>query len=64
VDHIVPVIQCYLLGWPPEKAAALDNIKFVLRFVNSMKSNTNKKDFEQFIPIIKEALLNEGCQSN
>jgi len=64
VDHVVPITQCYLLGWPPEKAASLDNIEFVLRFVNSMKSNTNFNSFKEFIPIIKEALINEGYQSN
>lgn len=64
VDHVVPVMQCYLLEWPPEKAASLDNIEFVLRVVNSIKGNTSFENFKEFVPIIKKALLNEGYQSN
>lgn len=56
IDHKHPVIMCYLEGWSIEEAASNDNLIFVLRYVNSLKSNTTH---EAFLPIankLKEKL--------
>jgi len=64
IDHKIPIVLCYLNGVEVEKAASLENIVFVLRYVNSVKSNTTE---ESFIPIaekIRKVFINEGYKSN
>ena len=59
VDHKHPILLCYFDGWSVEKAGGEDNLVFVLRYINSLKSNTSH---ECFIPIakgLKERLKNE-----
>lgn len=64
IDHKIPIILCYLNGVEAKKAASLDNIVFVLKYVNSVKSNMTE---ESFIPIaekIRKVFINEGYKSN
>lgn len=57
VDHVVPITEAFLLGWPAEKCAASNNIVFCLRVVNSLKHNTDADRFKRLlVPIIKEKL--------
>lgn len=63
LDHKIPIIICYLNGIDYEDAASVDNLIYVLRYVNSIKSNT---DNDSFIPIaqkIRKVFLNEGFES-
>jgi hypothetical protein len=64
VDHRIPIIICYLNGINIKDAASLDNLAFVLRYVNTIKANT---DYNSFLPIatkIREVFINEGFESN
>lgn len=64
IDHTIPIIICYLNNISAEYAGSTDNIKFVLKFVNSIKGNSLE---ESFLPIalkIRKALINEGFESN
>ena len=64
IDHTVPIIVCYLNNISPEYTGSIENIKFVLKFVNSVKGNSLE---ESFLPIalkIRKALINEGFESN
>lgn len=54
IDHVVPVLHCFLLGWTIEQAADVSNLRYVLRIVNSIKGNTTQECFEKFIPLIRE----------
>lgn len=58
-DHMIPIMHCFLLRWLPEKAAAIDNIRFVTRMVNTLKGNTEFSSFKKYIPMIKERIINE-----
>jgi hypothetical protein len=60
VDHVVPVSHCFLLGWSPGKAASEDNIKYILRLVNTMKGNSDYTSFAPLIPVLKRA-FDEDC---
>lgn len=64
VDHKVPVIICYLNGVDPKVAASVDNLIFVLRYVNSIKSNTLHESFLSIAPKIRKVFINEGFESN
>jgi hypothetical protein len=64
VDHVLPIVWCYFNDVEPTIAGSLENIKFVLKYVNTIKSNTLH---ESFLPIalkIRKALINEGFESN
>ena len=56
VDHKHPIILCYFDGWTVEQAGGEDNIVFVLRYINSLKSNTSH---ECFLPIANK--VKEKC---
>lgn len=60
VDHVVPVTHCFLLGWSPDKAASEDNIKYIIRYANSVKGNSDYASFAPLIPILKKA-FDEDC---
>lgn len=64
VDHKVPVIICYLNGIPVEQAGNIDNIVFVLKYVNSVKSNTEHESFLAISHKIRKVFINEGYKSN
>ena len=59
-DHVVPVSHCFLLGWSPDKAASEDNIKYILRLVNTVKGNSDYTSFAPLIPVLKRA-FDEDC---
>jgi len=59
VDHKHPIILCYLEGWSVEDAGGEDNLVFVLRYINSVKSNTTHECFLPIANILKERLRNE-----
>lgn len=64
IDHRLPVIYCYLNEISIEDAGSINNIVYVLRYVNSIKGNTLE---ESFIPIakkIRKIFKNEGFESN
>ena len=56
VDHKHPIILCYFDGWTIEQAGGKDNIIFVLRYVNSLKSNTTHECFLPIANKVKEKL--------
>jgi hypothetical protein len=64
VDHKIPVIWGYLNGIKPEVIGGIGNLAFVLRYVNTIKSNTL---YESFIPIalkLREVFKNENYEVN
>ena len=63
IDHKTPVIHCFLTGVSVEEASSLDNVVFVLKYVNSIKAQSTE---ESILPIAKEirkAFLDEGFSS-
>lgn len=64
VDHKMPVLICYLNGLDVGTTCNKDNLMFVLRCVNTTKSNTT---YESFLPIaktIRKVYIDEGFKSN
>jgi hypothetical protein len=64
IDHRTPIVTCYLNGINIKDAASVNNLAFVIRYVNIIKSNT---DYNSFLPLavkIREAFINEGFESN
>lgn len=64
IDHRTPIVTCYLNGINIKDAASVNNLAFVIRYVNTIKSNT---DYDSFLPLavkIREAFINEGFESN
>lgn len=51
VDHKYPILLCFIDGWTVEEAGGPDNLIFVIRYVNSVKSNTTH---EAFLPIAEK----------
>lgn len=37
LDHITPIIECFKQGWPPEDAAALNNLRVIDAIENLKK---------------------------
>lgn len=64
IDHKTSVIYCYLNGWTPEKCASKDNMVYVLRYVNTIKSNTLEKDFIPIAAKLRKELIHEGFEHN
>jgi hypothetical protein len=64
IDHTVPIVVCYLNNISVEYAGSIDNIKFVLKFVNSIKGNSLEESFSPIALKIRKALINEGFESN
>ncbi|NDG32892.1 hypothetical protein EB118_22840 [bacterium] len=63
VDHKIPVIICYLNGFSTNQASDLTNLIFVLKYVNSIKSNTDHESFLKITHKIREVFVNEGYKS-
>lgn len=64
VDHKIPAVICYLNGISAEDAGSIDNIIFVLKYVNSIKSNTEHNSFLSVAHKIRKVFINEGYESN
>lgn len=64
IDHKIPIITGFLMGINPIEIASPNNLAFVLRYVNTVKANT---DYDSFLPLakkIREVFINEGFESN
>lgn len=64
VDHIIPIIHCYINGRTVEETSHISNLKFVLRYVNSVKGNTTQDSFLPLAPKIREIFINENIKHN
>ncbi len=64
IDHKIPVIICYFNNIPAEKTASIDNLVFVLKYVNSIKGNTLHESFLNIAPKLRKAFINAGYKSN
>lgn len=62
IDHKHPIILCYTEGWSIEEAGGPDNVTFVLRYINNLKSNTTHESFLAIAEQIKPHL--ERCNEN
>lgn len=60
IDHKIPKIICYLNGISAEDASSIDNLIFVLKYVNSVKGNTDHESFLNIAKKIREVFINEG----
>ena len=60
VDHVIPVIFAYLNKIPAERAADPSNLKFCLRYVNTIKGNTLLESFLPLAAQLREVFINEG----
>lgn len=60
VDHKIPVIVGYLQGLSPEEMSSTENITFVLRYVNTVKGNTQHNDFLVIAKYIQDIFRKEG----
>lgn len=60
LDHKKPVLQCFFEGMTVEDAASLNNLRYVLRYVNSIKGNTSHESFLPMADKIREIILNES----
>jgi len=60
LDHRIPVLLCFLQGIPVEECSSEKNLCYVLRYVNSVKGNTDEKSFLTLAPFIRQRFINEG----
>jgi hypothetical protein len=63
IDHKIPKIICYLNGISAEEAGNIDNVIFVLKYVNSIKGNTLHDSFIPIAQKIRKVFLDEGYSS-
>jgi CxxC motif-containing protein len=63
IDHKIPIIICFLNNISPEIAGGIDNLIFVLKYVNSIKGNTLHESFLSIAPKIRKVFINEGYKS-
>lgn len=63
VDHRIPIVHCFLNKISIEEASSLDNIVFVLKYVNSIKAQSTEDSILPIIEEIRKAFLNEGFSS-
>lgn len=64
IDHKVPVLIGFINGVPAEEIGAVDNLAFVIRHINTVKSNTGYKEFMPVAEKLREIYINEGFESN
>lgn len=64
IDHKIPIILCYLNGMSVKEASSVDNLIFVLKYVNSVKTNTLEDSFIPIAKKIRKVFINEGYKSN
>jgi len=64
IDHKIPIMVCYLNNVSIEEASSLNNIMFVLKYVNSVKGNTDHDSFLTIAEKIRKVFIDEGYQSN
>ena len=57
IDHKIPVIIGYLQGLSVKEISKPENITFVLRYVNTIKSNTLHDNFLPIAEHIKHAFM-------
>lgn len=55
--------MCYLNNIRAEEAGSKDNIVFVLKYVNSVKSNTLHESFLTIANKIRKVFIDEGFES-
>jgi hypothetical protein len=63
VDHKIPILHCYLNNISVEEASNINNIVFVLRYVNSVKAQTLEESFIPIVEKIRKVFINEGYES-
>ena len=63
IDHRTSVIYCFLNGWSPEKCSNPKNMVYVLKYINTIKSNTTEKDFIPLALKLRKELIDEGFSS-
>ena len=64
IDHKIPTVWGFFNNIPVEEIAGVDNLAYVLKYVNTVKANTL---YESFIPIVlklRKIFKNEGYESN
>lgn len=60
VDHKIPILIGYLIGMTVEEIASIDNLTYVLRYVNTVKGNTAHCDFLPIAEKLRKVFENEG----
>lgn len=64
VDHKISIIHGFLLGKTPEEICSMDNLIFVLKYVNTIKGNTVHESFKSMAKILRGRFINEGYEHN
>lgn len=64
IDHKIPKIYGYLMEIDCKVIASEDNIKQVLKSINSIKANSSYESMEILFKKIRKKLINEGYEHN
>jgi hypothetical protein len=66
VDHRIPVIHCFLNKMSIEEAASVNNVVFVLKYVNSIKAQSTEESILPIMEEVRKAFIDEGfsCKEN
>jgi hypothetical protein len=64
IDHKIAILTCYLNDVSVEKCAHIDNLAFVLRYVNTVKSNTDYDGFLHVAIKLRKLFKDAGNESN
>lgn len=59
IDHKTPKRLAYIYGWTPEQTGAPENLAYVIRYANSLKSNTDYESFKPVALYLREAIKNQ-----
>lgn len=63
IDHKLPIIMGYYGGHSVEEVADINNITFVLKYVNTVKCNMPEDAFIPLAKKIREVFIHEGFES-
>jgi hypothetical protein len=63
VDHRIPVLHCYLNGISSKDASSINNVIFILKYVNSVKAQSLEDSFISIVEKIRKVFINEGYKS-
>lgn len=64
IDHKMPIVLAWLNGWSIAETAGTENLVFVLKYVNSIKSNTEHASFIPISTKIRKLFIDEGFAHN
>ena len=64
IDHKMSKLEGFYSNTSPDIIGSRVNLVYCIRYCNSIKGNMSTASFQPYAKLIRERLINEGCQSN